>query len=156
MARQKILLPHNFTDYDNRAIDFLIRTFAHSKEVEITLFNAYTPLPEIASRVHEAQVLDKLKANLNQLSLRIKEQEEALIRVKEKLLKNGFAEDQVSYIFKPRKKDTASEIISLVSAQNFNMVVINHRPGKVTRFFTGSVYQKVVTALKQTTICIVT
>ena len=79
-----------------------------------------------------------------------------LKRVKEKLLKNGFAEDQINYIFKPRKKDTASEIISLVSAQNFNMVVINHRPGKVTRFFTGSVYQKVVTALKQTTICIVT
>ncbi len=156
MARQKILLPHNVTDYDHRALDFVVRTFAHLKDVEITLFNAYTPLPEIASHVHEAQVLEKLKTSLNQLSHKIKEQEDALKGIKDKLLQNGFSDDQVICAFKPRKMDTASEIIALASAEHFDMVVINHRPGKITRFFTGSVYQKLVNALKETTVCIVT
>jgi nucleotide-binding universal stress UspA family protein len=156
MALQKILVPHNFTDYDHRALEFVIRAFAHLKDVEITLFNAYTPLPEIASHVHEAQVLDKLKTSLDQLSHRIKEQKDALESVKDKLLQNGFSDDQVCCIFKPRKMDTASEIIALASAEHFDMVIINHRPGKITRFFTGSVYQKVVNALKETTVCVVT
>jgi nucleotide-binding universal stress UspA family protein len=156
MGKLKILLPHNFTDYDHRALDFVIRTFAHLEDVEITLFNAYTPMPEIASHVHEAQIMDKLKTNLNQLAHRIKEQKDALNGVKNKLLQNGFSDDQVHCIFKPRKMDTAGEIIALNAKDHFDMVVINHRPGKVTRFFTGSVYQKVLKALQNTTVCIVT
>ena len=156
MGKLKILLPHNFTDYDHRALDFVIRTFAHLKEVELTLFNAHTPLPEIASHVHEAQIMDKLKANLNQLAHRINEQGDALKNIKNKLLQNGFSDDQVKCIFKPRKTDTAGEILALVSAEHFDIVVINHRPGKVTRFFTGSVYQKIVNSLKNVTVCVVT
>jgi hypothetical protein len=156
MGKIKILLPHNFTDYDHRALDFVIRTFAHLEDVEITLFNAYTPMPEIASHVHEAQIMDKLKTNLNQLAHRIKEQEDALNGVKNKLLQNGFSDDQVNCIFKARKVDTAGEIIALTLKEHFDMVIINHRPGKATRFFTGSVYQKILKALKDTTVCIAT
>jgi hypothetical protein len=32
---------------------------------------------------------------------------------------------------------------------------MNRKPGKVTRFFTGSVFNKVVSALKDKTVCIV-
>lgn len=39
MASEKILLPYNFTGYDQRALDFVIRTFSHLKDVEVTLFH---------------------------------------------------------------------------------------------------------------------
>ena len=47
MARQKILMPYNFTASDSKVLDFLVKNFSHREDVSITLFNAYTPLPEI-------------------------------------------------------------------------------------------------------------
>lgn len=154
MATQKILLPYNFTSYDQKALDFVIRTFARHKDVEVTLFNAYTPVPEITSS--DSPVMDKLKGNLTYLSQRIREQEEGLRVAKQNLLENGFSEEQIRYIFKPRNKDIAGEIIEQVAGGRYDLVVINRKPGKVTRFFTGSVLHKVASALKETTICLVT
>jgi hypothetical protein len=47
MATQKLLLPYNFTRLDQRALDFVINTFGKQEEIEVTVFNAYTPVPEI-------------------------------------------------------------------------------------------------------------
>ncbi len=154
MASQKILLPYNFTSYDQKALDFVIRTFAQVKDVEITLFNSYTAVPEIGQT--DSPVMDKLKANLTYLSQRIHEQEEGLKVAKRNLLENGFSEDQIHYVFKPRRKDISGEIIDLALNGQYNLVVINRKPGKVTRFFTGSVLNKVASALKNVTICLVT
>jgi uncharacterized protein (UPF0335 family) len=154
MANQKILLPHNFADYDHRAMDFVIRTFANQRGVDITLFNSYTPLPEIA--IHETPVLDKLKGNMNFLSQQIKEQENAIKEAMQQLVQNGFSEKQVRYIFRARRKDTAGEIIDLALSEHFDLIIINHKPGKIKKFFTGSVFNKVVDALKETAVCVVT
>jgi nucleotide-binding universal stress UspA family protein len=75
---------------------------------------------------------------------------------KQNLLENGFLESQVRYIFKPRSKDVAGEIIDFVSSGQADLIVINRKPGKVTRFFTGSVLNKLASALKNVTICLVT
>lgn len=154
MATQKILLPYNFTNYDQKALDFVIRTFAHVEDVEVTLFNSYTSVPEI--KTNDSPIMDKLKGNLTYLSQRIREQEEGLKVAKRNLLENGFSEDQIHYVFKPRNKDIAGEIIDLASSGRYDLIVINRKPGKVTRFFTGSVLNKVASALKDTTICLVT
>ncbi len=50
MATQKILLPYNFTTLDQKALAFTTSTFGHLKEVEITLFCAYTPFPKLKPR----------------------------------------------------------------------------------------------------------
>ena len=154
MASQKILMPYNFTSYDQKALDFVIRTFAHVKDVEITLFNSYTAVPEIGQT--DNAVMDKLRGNLTYLSQRIHEQEEGLKVAKHNLLENGFSEDQIHYVFKPRNKDIAGEIIDLALNGHYDLIVINRKPGKVTRFFTGSVLNKVASALKDATICLVT
>ncbi len=154
MATQRILLPYNFTNYDQKALDFVIRTFAHVEDVEVTLFNSYTSVPEI--KTNDSPIMDKLKGNLTYLSQRIREQEEGLKVAKRNLLENGFSEDQIHYVFKPRNKDIAGEIIDLASSGRYDLIVINRKPGKVTRFFTGSVLNKVASALKDTTICLVT
>ena len=153
MASQKILLPYNFTILDQKALDFASRTFSRLEEIEITLFHTYTPLPEIEAE--STSVMGKLKGNLSYLSQKIMQQETELNAVAEKLLQGGFTQNRIHTVFKPRKKDIAAVIIELVTKDKFNVVVINHKPGKASRFFTGSVFSKVVSALKDITVCIV-
>jgi len=154
MAGQKILLPYNFTPWDQKALDFVIRTFIPPPETQITIFHAYTPVPEIETE--GSTVMDKMKGNLSYLSKMVSDQEESLKTAKEYLVKNGFLSDQIDYIFKPRDKDVASEIIDLVTTDRFDLIVMNHKPGKITRFFTGSIFNKVVSSLKDMTLCLVT
>jgi hypothetical protein len=154
MAVRRILLPYNFTNSDQRALDFVISTFGHLDDVEVTLFYAYTPAPEI--KFNGNPVMDKLKENLSYLSQKIKEQEVGLSAALRNLVENGFSENQVHHVFKPREKDVAGEIIDLATKGHHDLIVINRKPGKVTRFFTGSVFTKVVSGLKDKTICLVT
>lgn len=153
MATQKILVTYNFTNYDQKALDFVIRTFVHSKDAEITLLNVYTSVPVIEMR--ESPVMAKFQRNLDYLTQKVKEQEAGLKEARQYLVQNGFTENQVSYLYKPRKKDIVGEIVDIATKDNFNIVVMNRKPGKVTRFFTGSVFNKVVSALKDKTVCIV-
>ena len=153
MAIQKILLPYNFTSYDKKALDFVIQTYANQKDVEITLFNAYTPVPEIEMRT--SPIMEKMRGNLGFLLQKIKEQEEELNIVRKNLLEKGFSENRIHTIFEPKKKDVAGDIIDLALNGQFDVVVLNRKPGRIARFFTGSVFTKVVSALKETTVCIV-
>jgi len=153
MASQKILLPYNFTSNDQKALDFVIRSFAHQQDVELTLFNAYTSVPDI--EVRGSPIMETMKGNLSYLSQKIKEQEDELIVVRNKLLERGFSKDRIHTVFEPKKKDIAGDIVDLALKGRFNVVVLNRKPGKIARFFTGSVFNKVVTSLKETTVCIV-
>ena len=72
MDRQKVLVPYNFTNYDDKALDFVIRRFADDKGVEVTLFNAYTPLPKIDFR--SSPIMEKMSSNLAYLQQKIHEQ----------------------------------------------------------------------------------
>jgi hypothetical protein len=154
MANQKILVPYNFTAYDQKALDFIIRTFAHLKDAEITLFNAYTPVPKIETP--ESTIMEKLHHNLNILSLKVEELEADLKAACQKLLQNGFSEQQIRYLFKPRKKDIAREIIDLVLNDQFNLVILNSKPGKLSHYFTGNVYSKIINKIKDTAVCVIT
>ncbi|MDP2647437.1 MAG: universal stress protein [Desulfobacterales bacterium] len=151
---RKILLPYNFTQNDEKALGFVISTFAGQQDVDITLFNSYMLPPEID--LSGSPVMDKLSKNVTYLKIRVSDQEEALKKAKEKLVEGGFSENQVSCLFKPKEKDTAQDITNAALKGQFNIVVINRKPGKIARFFVGSVFDKVVTALKDVTICIVT
>jgi len=153
MAVQKLLLPYNFTNYDLKALDFVTRTFVHRKDIEISVFHAYTPLPEIEAS--EATVTGRLKDQLSYLTKKLSEQETALEAVKQELTQSGFPESRINCIFKARKKDIAAEIVDLVSNEGYHLIVLNHKPGKVKRFFTGTVYSKLLSALKEVTLCIV-
>ena len=154
MAKLKLLLPYNFASFDHKALDFVIDTFGNSKNVAVTIFNAYTPIPQIDTAA--TSITGKLKGSLRYLSQKISEQEAELQTIKDKLVENGFEDSAVDTVFQPRKKDVASEIIDLATAQKYDVIVISHKPGKATRFFTGSRYHKVISALKNLTVCVVT
>ena len=150
---QKILLPYNFSSYDQKALDFAIQTFANRKDVEITLFNAYTPLPEIDMRT--SPIMEKVSSNLHFISQRIKEQETELKTVANKLLAKGFSETQIKTLFTPQQKDIADDIVKQAVNGQFDVVILNRNPAKILSFFTGSIFNKVVKALKDKTVCIV-
>jgi len=153
MATQKLLLPYNFTRFDQKALDFVINTFGKSKNVDITVFNAYTPIPEIDTAA--TSITGKLKGSLSYLSQKISEQEAELQSIKQKLVENGFKDGHVHTVFQARKKEVAAEIVDIAVDQKFDVIVISHKPGKAARFFTGSRYNKVISALKDVTVCVV-
>lgn len=153
MATQKLLLPYNFTRFDQKALDFVINTFAKLDDITVIVFNAYTPIPEIDTDA--SLITGKLKGSLGFLSQKIKENEALLDEVKGRLVEGGFPENRVDCIFRPRKKDIASEIIELVSSDKFDIIVLNRKQARVTRFFSGSISHKVVMNVKDVTVCIV-
>lgn len=153
MGALNILLPYNFTPHDRKALDFVVRTFVPSGEYEITLFNVYTPLPNIDT--HRETIMKKMEATLRHQATQMKEQESALEDARQHLLDSGFPERRVRRVFRPRQRDIASDIIGMASEITAGIVVLNRKPGRIARFFTGSVFSRVVTALKDTTVCIV-
>jgi nucleotide-binding universal stress UspA family protein len=153
MAIQKILVAYNFTNLDQKALDFVSSAFVHIEGVEITIFHAFTPVPEIETQA--SVITGKLKGSLSYLSQQIMQRENDLKRVTEKLAENGFDESRINTVFKPRKKDIASEIISLTRDTKFDAIVLNRKAARVTRFFSGSVSNKVVMTVKDTAVCIV-
>ena len=153
MAIQKILLAYNFTSLDQKAIDFVTNAFAHIEGVDITIFHVFTSVPDIETQ--ESLVTGKLKGSLNFLSQQIMQRENDLQSVTEKLAQQGFAADRIHTVFRPRRKDIAGEIVSLTRDEKFDVVVLNRKATRVTRFFSGSVSNKVVMMLKDTTVCIV-
>jgi len=153
MAIQKILLAYNFTRLDQKAIDFVSSAFAHIERVDITIFHTFTPVPDFDTGA--GQVTGKLKGSLSYLSQQIMQRENDLKSVSEKLAQNGFTADRIHTIFKPRKKDIAGEIINLTRDTKFDAIVLNRKATRVARFFSGSVSNKIVMTLKDTTVCIV-
>ncbi|MFZ0133797.1 MAG: universal stress protein [Desulfobacterales bacterium] len=153
MAAHKLLLPYNFSDSDRKALDFAIDTFGHRDDIEVTLFHAYTPLPSI--EVSNDTVTGRLKQNVAYLNQKVSELEAALLGVKEELVRRGFSDEKVKLKFKPRKKEIAAEIIDFHTGEKFTLLVLNRKPGRIGRFFTGSVHTKVAAALRNATVCIV-
>jgi len=153
MTIQKILVAFNFTHLDQKAIEFVTSTFAHIDGIEITFFHAYTPIPEIETQA--SNVTGKLKSSLSYLSQQIMQRENDLKTITGNLSQTDLANSRILTIFKPRKKDIASEIINLNRDTNFDVIVLNRKASRVTRFFSGSVSNKVLMTLKETTVCIV-
>ena len=154
MRNQKILVPYNFTKKDDQALDFVIDTFSNQPEIEITLFYTYVSVPEID--IKNNPIMDKMAGNLTYLRAEISKLEDALNNAKQKLVQNGFQASSVHCIFKPKVKDIAQDIINIVREDKFDVVVLNRKPGKISRFFTGSIFDKVVTLSQDVTVCIVT
>ncbi|RLF58071.1 MAG: hypothetical protein DRN37_05515 [Thermoplasmata archaeon] len=153
MDRQKALVPYNFTSYDKKALDFIMRTFAGQKNIQFTLFHVYTPLPEI--NTDSNAVLGRLRDTMRTLYQEIKDQELILKQAKQDLLEKGFSDDQVNYIFRPREKEIEEEIIDATTEGHYDLVVLSHRHGKIVRLFGHSVSGKILSTVKDIAVCIV-
>lgn len=154
MAATKVLVPYNFATQEEKALDFVVNTFSHVKEAKITLFNAYPALPSVD--MSASPELSKMKAPIASLSKELAEREEALKSVRQHLIDNGFEPDRVDYIFKERKKSVTEEIADIVTNGHYRVVVLSRQPVKVTRLFSKGVHAKLLSSLRNVTICIAT
>ncbi len=154
MIHEKILFPYNFSKSDQKALDFVIRIFTpHAESTEITLFHAYTLLPKLETS--KGTVMEKLTGSMGYARQRINEQEKDLKQVKSILVQSGFPLAHVKIVFHAKRKDIASEIVNLALKSGHSTIVLNHQSGRISRFFTGTVFQKVVSSLPDKTVCIV-
>jgi hypothetical protein len=96
----------------------------------------------------------KMRSGMTYLASELKEKEEALNGVGDMLVESGFDRDAVTCVFKKRVKSAAEEIVDEVAG--CNVLVLSRGAGKVTHFFTRSIYARVVTALRGVTICVAT
>ncbi len=152
MATFRILLPYNYSPNDKKAIRFSIDAFAEQKDVHLTLFHVYTPLPAIDVTANPENM--KMRIGMTFLASELKEREDALQAVREMLVESGFDSNSVTCEFKKRTKSVAEEIVDAVSG--YNVLVLSRGGGKVTHFFTRSIYARVVSALRGVTICVAT
>lgn len=152
MATFRILMPYNYSPNDQKAIRFVIDAFAGREETRVTIFHAYTPLPNIDVTASPENV--KMRSGMTYLTAELKEKEEALKAVGDRLVESGFDHDAVTCEFKKRIKTAAEEIVD--KAAGNNVLVLSRGAGKVTHFFTRSIFVRVVSALRGVTICIAT
>ncbi|MBU1340410.1 MAG: universal stress protein [Proteobacteria bacterium] len=137
----KILVPHNFTANDEKAIDFVGQMYAGKKEIEVTFFHAFNPPPEIDTRNNP--IMDKMGRNLSYLRQQQEERKNALEAAKKKLMNYGFPDHHIQCLFLPIKRDIAEDIIQLWKQEKFDVVVLNRNPGNIAGFFSRSISKKI-------------
>jgi hypothetical protein len=151
MATQKILVPYNFTSPEEKALDFIVTTYGNREDVQVTLFNVYTPLPSVD--MDASPELSKMRPAMASLSGELREKEAGLKSARDYLLENGFKDEQVDYVFQERTKSVPDEIIDAVAKGHYRVLVLS-RQLKVRKLFGRSVHTRVLSALKDVTICI--
>ena len=137
----RILIPYNFTMNDEKSIDFVGNRYARKKEVEITLFHAFTPVPEIDTRNNP--IMDKMNRSTSFLKSRQEEQKNAMESTRQKLMTYGFAGHNILCLYNPVRQDIASDIIRLWKTGKFDVVVLNRNPGNIINYFSRSISKRV-------------
>ena len=133
-----ILIPYNFTPNDNKAIDFVGRRYG---EHEVTLFHAFTPVPEM--NIKETPVMKKVVHNAAILQLRQNELKKALEAAREKLMTYGIDGRRIQCVFTPVRVDVAMDIVRLWKNGEYDVVVLNRNPGNIVNFFSRSISKRI-------------
>jgi len=149
---KKILLPYDFTSYNQKALDFVIQTFGKQPEIRVTLFHAYAQLLEIDLTANPEMA--KLRSPMISLNQELKEKEAELHAVMGHFVKNGFHGEQLDCRFIKRQKGVSDTIIRMVKKEGYQIVVLSRTPGKIFRLLDRSVSGRVVASLKEVTVCI--
>lgn len=136
----KILIPYNFTTNDKKSIDFVGQRYSKKKDVEITLFHVFTPVPEID--VRNNPIMKQVVRNTAYLLSQQAEQKNALEAAKQELMNYGFANHRIQCLYMPMRKDIADDIIKLWKTEKFDIVVLNQNPGNIINYFTRSISKR--------------
>ncbi len=136
-----VLIPYNFTRNDDRSIEFVGTHYVKQKDVEITLFHVYTPVPEIDIR--DSPIMEKVAHNASFLRLAQDEQKNLMEEAKKQLMNFGFAGHRIHCLFRPVHTDIAADIIHLWKEGRFSAVVLNRNPGNIINFFNRSISKRI-------------
>ena len=149
-----ILIPYNFSRSDEKTVDYVIENFSGNKDAEVDILHLYIPMPSISA--DRTTVLNRMSESLNYLNKRITELETELDAVKASFVRSGFPEEKVKTFFKAKQKTIAQEIIDMAQNKPYDMVILNRATKTITGFFSGSVFTKVVSSLKNIPVLVLT
>jgi|GEM_PF-817098 len=158
--KQKVLVTYTFSKADQKVLEFVTKTFCDRDGVRITLFSCYLPLPETSPDFSKS--LGSWPAVIGEAMLRngiarqLQEYENRLKETKHHLVKQGFPEDSVDYVFRQSTKDEADEIIRTAHDGGYEVIVLSFRPSKIRHIFAKNIYQTIMAALKDVAICVIT
>jgi len=154
MTEYKVLIPYNFTREDQKNLNFIIRSYSGREDVSVTLFHTYTPLPEVDVTANPQ--IEKMMSGVNYIAAELRNREKGLNAAKKFLTEKGFSENKVDYVFTKKVKSNADQIVEVIYDGGYNMVVLSRKTGKISQLFSRSVHNKVLAALKDVIVCIVT
>jgi len=137
----KILIPYNFTGHDEKAVDFAGYRYGEASDVSISLFHAFTPIPEIDARNNP--IMDRMNQSIHYLRQRQEDLKSALGKAGERLFNFGFTPADIHCLFKPLKKDVANDIILLWEAEKFDFIVMSRTPGNIINYFSRSTSERI-------------
>ena len=152
MTARKILVPYNFTVDDRKALDFVVDAFGNRQDVRITLFHAYTPLPEID--VTASPELRKVMPGVQHLARELEEKQRGLAAARTYLMEHGVLGELIDTSFKKRQKGSAEEIIDAVRNGGFDVIVLSRKSKRLTALFERSIHRKLLVSLEKTTVCL--
>jgi nucleotide-binding universal stress UspA family protein len=152
MTARKILVPYNFTVDDRKALDFVVDAFGNRQDVRITLFHAYTPLPEID--VTASPELRKVMPGVQHLTRELEEKQRGLAAARTYLMEHGVLGELIDTSFKKRQKGSAEEIIDAVRNGGFDVIVLSRKSKRLTALFERSIHRKLLVSLEKTTVCL--
>ena len=152
MSDIKVLIPYNFSVHDRMGFDFIIKMLVGRADVQISIFNTYPPVPKIDFKANPE--LKGMKDGFVRISEELKRKEEGLNEAREYLINGGFKDSQVDIIFKEKAMKIDDEIVHILKEGGFNIVVLTPTPGKVRKLFARSVHEKVLSSVRNVTVCI--
>ncbi len=127
---------------DRKSIDFVGHRYSERRNIHVTLFHAYTPVPQIDTQ--DSPIMAKVVQNTALLRLKQEEQKHALEGAKKQLMNHGIAGTNINCIFKPVNIDIAADIIQLWKEGEFDVVVLSRNPGNIVNFFSRSISKRIV------------
>ena len=89
------------------------------------------------------------------LATELRKQESFLKGANKKLQENGFSEDQLDYVFKPMDKEIPYEIADKALRGKYDMIILNRKPGRISRLFGKSISGKIMSILNDIAVCII-
>lgn len=137
----KVMIPYNFTENDEKALDFVIARYLDDKTVKLTLFHAHHPIREV--NVVNNPIMDKMNRTTSYLRQVLSRKKEELEETRQLLVSKGFRSENIDCLFAPLKTDLATDIIRLIKTQNYNAVVLNRSPDTIINFFSKHISEKI-------------
>ncbi len=154
MQEKKVLVPHNFTEQDEKALDYTTRIFARRPETVITLFHLYTPLPRTDKL--EPGIKDARSNTAALIKQNIRDKEQELQKLAQTMVQSGLNPDQIKIKLKARRKSVGKELLEVVEQGAYDTVVVSvNRAKSPRRLFGENVYDTLLSYLKETEILIV-
>jgi nucleotide-binding universal stress UspA family protein len=157
MMGQKILIAFDESENSQRSVEFVSRAF--SLDSQVTLFSVMLDAEGICT-MQSPELTPYFKSQQQAFcTMEDKKKEvvmEALQKSKDILMQSGFDKDSITVKTLNRQKGIARDIISEANSGDYDVVVLGKKGvSSVKDFILGSISQKVIQGVKNTSVLLV-